>query len=102
MITDVAIDQGGCIETIHGTTHQDPTYLVDGVIHYGVTNMPGAVAQTSTFGLTNVTMPYALKLANLDLEAAKADPASPVALTRTLVRFVMKKWRKHLGTIILP
>ena len=76
VITDVAIDQGGCIETIYGTTHQDPTYLVDGVIHYGVTNMPGAVAQTSTFGLTNVTMPYALKLADLGaLDAAKADPA---------------------------
>jgi alanine dehydrogenase len=75
-IVDVAIDQGGCIETIHGTTHDKPTYVVDGVIHYGVTNMPGAVAQTSTFALTNCTFNYALKLADLGaLEAAKRDPA---------------------------
>lgn len=75
-IVDVAIDQGGCIETIHGTTHDQPTYMVDGVIHYGVTNMPGAVAQTSTYALTNATLPYALRLADLGaLPAARKDPA---------------------------
>jgi len=72
----VAVDQGGCIETIRGTTHDEPTYTVGGVIHYGVTNMPGAVAQTSTFGLNNATIPYALRLAKQGaLAAAAQDPA---------------------------
>jgi alanine dehydrogenase len=65
VIVDVAIDQGGCVETIHATTHENPTYVVDGVIHYGVANMPGGVPRTSTLALTNATFPYALKLANL-------------------------------------
>ncbi len=74
-IVDVAIDQGGCIETIHATTHDDPTYEVDGVVHYGVANMPGAVSQTSTFALTNVTLAYALRMANLGVEEAiRQDP----------------------------
>ena len=64
VIVDVAIDQGGCVETIHATTHENPTYVVDGVIHYGVANMPGGVPRTSTLALTNATLPYALKLAN--------------------------------------
>ena len=64
VIVDVAVDQGGCVETIHPTTHENPTYVVDGVIHYGVANMPGAVPRTSTFALTNATLPYALQLAN--------------------------------------
>ncbi len=64
VIVDVAVDQGGCIETIKPTTHQDPTYVIDGVIHYGVANMPGAVPMTSTIGLTNATLPYALDIAN--------------------------------------
>jgi alanine dehydrogenase len=73
---DVAIDQGGCIETAHPTSHSDPTYLVDGVIHYCVTNMPGAVPRTSTLALSNVTLPYALELADFGLErAAEADAA---------------------------
>ena len=63
VIVDVAIDQGGCVETIHATTHEDPIYVVDGVIHYGVANMPGAVPRTSTLALTNATFPYALTLA---------------------------------------
>jgi alanine dehydrogenase len=63
VIVDVAIDQGGCIETSRPTTHSEPTYYVENVLHYGVTNMPGAVPRTSTFALTNVTMPFALKLA---------------------------------------
>lgn len=64
VIVDVAIDQGGSVETSRPTTHEDPTYLVDGVVHYCVTNMPGAVARTSTYALTNATFPYILKVAN--------------------------------------
>jgi alanine dehydrogenase len=75
VIVDVAVDQGGCIETTHPTTHSDPTYYVEGVLHYCVANMPGAVPRTSTFALTNATLPYALKLANLGLlNAIKSDP----------------------------
>ncbi len=70
VIVDVAIDQGGCVETIHATTHQNPTYVVDGVIHYGVANMPGGVPRTSTLALTNATFPYALKLATLGWKRA--------------------------------
>ncbi len=73
VIVDVAVDQGGCVETIHATTHQDPTYVVDGVIHYAVANMPGAVPMTSTIGLTNATMPYALQLANKGYPKALQD-----------------------------
>jgi alanine dehydrogenase len=64
VIVDVAVDQGGCVETIHPTTHEDPIYVVEGVIHYAVANMPGAVPRTSTLALTNATFPYALTLAN--------------------------------------
>ncbi len=64
VIVDVAIDQGGCIETAKATTHADPTYVVDGVVHYCVANMPGAVARTSTAALTNATLPYAVEIAN--------------------------------------
>jgi alanine dehydrogenase len=63
VIVDVAVDQGGCVETIHPTTHEDPIYVVDGVIHYAVANMPGAVPRTSTLALTNATFPYAVVLA---------------------------------------
>ncbi|HCY87716.1 MAG TPA: alanine dehydrogenase, partial [Desulfobacteraceae bacterium] len=63
-IVDVAIDQGGCFETSKATTHKDPVYEIDGVTHYCVANMPGAVPLTSTMALTNVTLPYALKIAN--------------------------------------
>jgi alanine dehydrogenase len=73
VIVDVSVDQGGCIETCHPTTHEEPTYEVDGVVHYCVANMPGAVARTSTFALTNATTGYALMLANKGLEAAIAD-----------------------------
>ncbi len=76
VIVDVAIDQGGCIETVHPTTHSDPTFVVDGVVHYGVTNMPGAVPRTSTLALSNVTLPWGVKLADLGLvKAVSADPA---------------------------
>ncbi len=74
VIVDVAIDQGGCIETARPTTHSDPAYKVDGVVHYCVTNMPGAVPHTSTLALTNATFPYLMKLANHGAEKAlKAD-----------------------------
>ena len=76
VIVDVAVDQGGCVETIKPTTHENPTYVVDGVIHYGVANMPGAVPRTSTFALTNATLPYALQLANKGWKKAlKENPA---------------------------
>jgi len=75
VIVDVAVDQGGCIETTHPTTHSNPTYYVEGVLHYCVANMPGAVPRTSTFALTNATLPYTLKLANQGFPAAIAhDP----------------------------
>jgi alanine dehydrogenase len=73
VIVDVAIDQGGCIETARPTTHQQPTYVVDGVVHYCVTNMPGAVGRTSTIALCNATLPYALKIANKGYEKAAAE-----------------------------
>lgn len=75
VVVDVAVDQGGCIETCKPTTHADPTFVVDGVLHYCVANMPGAVPRTSTFGLTNATGPWAKKLANMGVAAAAADPA---------------------------
>lgn len=76
VVVDVAVDQGGCVETIHPTTHADPTYEVHGVIHYGVANMPGAVPRTSTFALTNTTLPYIQRLAGEGAEAAvRSDPA---------------------------
>ena len=73
VVVDVAIDQGGCFETSHATTHTDPTYYVDGVLHYCVSNMPAAVPHTSTFGLTNATFPYLMKIVRNGLEAAVAE-----------------------------
>ena len=73
VIVDVAIDQGGCVETSHATTHSDPTYVVDGVVHYCVANMPGAVARTSTFALNSVTLPFTLALANNGWKKALAQ-----------------------------
>lgn len=75
VIVDVAVDQGGCVETTHPTTHSDPTYVIDGVLHYGVANMPGAVPRTSSFGLANATLPYILRVANMGLyDAMSSDP----------------------------
>ena len=76
VIVDVAVDQGGCIETTHPTTHSDPTYVVDGVLHYCVANMPGAVPRTSTFALTNATLPYVLKIANKGFTDASRQDAT--------------------------
>jgi alanine dehydrogenase len=73
VLVDVAIDQGGCFETSHATTHQNPTYEVDGIIHYCVANMPGGVARTSTFALTNATLPFAVQLANKGAKRAMLD-----------------------------
>jgi alanine dehydrogenase len=73
LIIDVAIDQGGCFETSHPTTYDDPTYEVDGIVHYCVANMPGAVPQTATRALTNATLPYVRRLADLGVDAALAE-----------------------------
>jgi alanine dehydrogenase len=72
-LVDISIDQGGCFETSKPTTHAEPTYIVDDVVHYCVTNMPGAVPRTSTFALNNVTLPYVIALANKGFDAAIAD-----------------------------
>jgi alanine dehydrogenase len=75
VIVDVSVDQGGCVETTRATTHSDPTYVVDGVVHYGVANMPGAVPRTSTLALTSVTLPHAIRIASLGArEALRSDP----------------------------
>ncbi|MDR6563237.1 MULTISPECIES: alanine dehydrogenase [unclassified Arcicella] len=73
VLVDVAVDQGGCIETCHPTTHENPTFEIDGVVHYCVANMPGAVPYTSTLALTNATLPYAIQLANKGWKKACAD-----------------------------
>lgn len=81
VIVDVSVDQGGCVETIKPTTHDDPTYVVDDVVHYGVANMPGGVPRTSTLALTNATMPYARRLAKHGWRAAcHVDPALSLGL----------------------
>jgi alanine dehydrogenase len=73
VVVDVAIDQGGCFETSHATTHAEPTFVVDGVVHYCVANMPGAVARTSTFALNNATIGHAVALANKGWKQALKD-----------------------------
>ncbi len=73
VIVDVAVDQGGCCETTRPTTHSEPVYTVDGVVHYCVTNMPGAMPRTSTFALTNATVPYIRKIAGLGMKDAIRD-----------------------------
>ncbi|MDO7136838.1 alanine dehydrogenase [Algibacter lectus] len=85
VMVDVAVDQGGCFETTHPTTHQDPTYIIDEVVHYTVANMPGAVPYTSTMGLTNVTLPYVIKLANEGWEQACQNSA-PLARGLNIIK----------------
>jgi alanine dehydrogenase len=80
VIVDVAVDQGGCVETIRATTHAAPTYVIDGVVHYGVANMPGAVPRTSTFALCNQTLPYAIKLAAKGIDALREDASLALGL----------------------
>jgi alanine dehydrogenase len=76
VVVDIAIDQGGCFETSRPTTHSDPTYVVDGVVHYCVANIPGAVARTSTLALTSATLPYLMRVAGHGVRAAAAADAS--------------------------
>jgi len=104
VIVDVAIDQGGCIETSRPTTHQRPTYLVSGVVHYCVTNMPGAVARTSTTALTNATFPYVLEIARKGFgRAARKNPAlaSGLNIVRGRVTYadLATQYRKPLATL---
>jgi alanine dehydrogenase len=75
VLVDVAVDQGGCIETCRPTTHEDPTFVIDDIVHYCVANMPGAVPYTSTLALTNATLPYAIRLANMGWKKAAQDNA---------------------------
>jgi alanine dehydrogenase len=91
VLVDVAVDQGGCAETTKPTTHSNPTYVVDGVIHYCVANMPGAVARTSTYALTNATLPYALRIAEKGIAKAVAEDAS-----------LAKGVNVHRGTVTHP
>lgn len=98
VIVDVAIDQGGCIETSRRTTHREPIYTVDGIIHYCVANMPGAVPRTSTFALTNETIVYAIKIAEMGLEkAVKEDTALLKGLSTYDGRLVNKAVAEALG-----
>ncbi|NIQ37384.1 MAG: alanine dehydrogenase [Proteobacteria bacterium] len=103
VVVDVAVDQGGCIETIHPTYHDDPTYEVDGIIHYGVANMPGAVARTSTFALTNTTLPYALKITNMGWkEALRKDSSLLKGLNMVGGKLICQPVGESLGLACVP
>jgi alanine dehydrogenase len=98
VIVDVAVDQGGCIETIKPTTHRDPVYIVDGIVHYGVANMPGAVAGTSTYALTNATLPYAVEIAdNGYKKAAKSNKAIARGINMIKGRVTLKPVASQFG-----
>jgi alanine dehydrogenase len=103
-LVDVAIDQGGCIETIdHITTHSEPTFVKHGVIHYAVANMPGAVARTSTIALTNVTIDYALEIANAGWAAvAKKHPGFAKGVNVTRGRVTYKAVADAFGLPYVP
>jgi alanine dehydrogenase len=103
VLVDVAIDQGGCFETSHATTHAEPTYVVDGVVHYCVANMPGAVARTSTYALNNVTLPHALKIADLGWQAAlKANPHLAAGLNVSGGKVTYEAVARELGYDYTP
>ncbi|HBR18434.1 MAG: alanine dehydrogenase [Deltaproteobacteria bacterium RIFCSPLOWO2_12_FULL_43_16] len=102
VIVDVSIDQGGCVETIKPTSHSDPIYEVDGVIHYGVTNMPGAVPRTSTFALTNATLPYIVKLANLGINALRQDHALAKGVNVFKGKITYKAVAEAIGMDFVP
>ncbi len=103
VLVDVAIDQGGCIETIRPTTHDDPVFVDEQVLHYGVTNIPGDVPKTSTYALTNVTLRYAIELANKGLEKAmKESPALQLGLNTFQGRVVHKAVAEALKTDFSP
>ena len=98
VIVDVAVDQGGCIETTHETTHADPIYVLHGVIHYAVGNVPGAVPHTSTYALTNATLPYVVELADHGvLEAVRRDPALARGVNTCKGRVTNKAVAEALG-----
>ena len=98
VMVDISIDQGGCFETSHATTHADPTYVVDDVVHYCVANMPGAVPRTSTFALTNATLPFVKSLANLGwVDALKADPHLANGLNVSAGRVTYEAVARDLG-----
>ncbi|RIV89748.1 alanine dehydrogenase [Aurantiacibacter xanthus] len=103
VLVDVAIDQGGCFETSRATTHDDPTYVVDGVVHYCVANMPGAVSRTSTYALNNVTLPHALRIADLGWkEALRSDPHLAQGLNVHAGRVTYPAVAEELGYELLP
>ncbi|MEZ5297419.1 MAG: hypothetical protein R2697_14405 [Ilumatobacteraceae bacterium] len=99
VIVDVAVDQGGCIETIHETSHDDPVYEMHGVVHYAVGNMPGAVPHTSTYALTNATLPYVLDVAvHGAAEAARRDPALALGVNTVGGRITNEAVAEFLGS----
>lgn len=103
VLVDVAVDQGGCFETTKPTTHADPIYTIDGVVHYSVANMPGAVPYTSTIALTNATLPYAIKLAELGwLKACKTDNALKLGLNVVKGKVVYKHVADAFGLQYTP
>ena len=103
VLVDIAIDQGGCFETSRATTHDDPVYTIDGVIHYCVANMPGAVARTSAFALNNATLPFVLKLANLGADAAMAeDPHLAAGLNVSGGKIRNQPVAEALGLVFVP
>ncbi len=103
VLVDVAIDQGGCFETSHATTHTDPTYVVDGIVHYCVANMPGAVARTSTYALNNVTLPHVLRMADMGWKAAlKANANLAAGLNVHAGQVTYEAVAKELGYAFVP
>jgi len=103
VLVDVAIDQGGCFETSHATTHAEPTYVVDGIVHYCVANMPGAVARTSTYALNNVTLPHALRIADLGWRAAlRSNPHLANGLNVHAGRITCEAVARELGYDFVP
>jgi alanine dehydrogenase len=103
VIVDVAVDQGGCVETTRPTTHSDPTYLVDGVLHYCVANMPGAVGRTSTYALCNATLPYARRIAGAGyLAAARADGGIAAGVNMDRGKVTNKNVAESLGLKFEP
>jgi alanine dehydrogenase len=102
VVVDIAIDQGGCFETSRPTTHDDPVFVEEGVIHYCVANMPGAVARTSAFALNNATLPFVLKLARMGGDALKADPHLAAGLNVSEGKIRHRAVAEALGLPYLP
>ncbi len=103
VVVDIAVDQGGCIETCKPTTHENPTFIIDGVVHYCVANMPGAVARTSTYALTNVTLKYARMIANFGVEeSAQRDPAFKLGINIYKGGLVYEQIAKDLNLTYTP